>query len=101
MSEFVRKTALGGYKLVPGGYSDPEMSHVIMTKAEYDGMLDQIQNAKREAAAAEAQADQRVRSIKSQADSKIQQIQAAADKAAGELQEELSAERAEREYSRD
>ena len=49
MSEFVRKTALGGYKLVPGGYSDPEMSHVIMTKAEYDGLLDQIQNAKKEA----------------------------------------------------
>ena len=47
MSEFVRKTALGGYKLVPGGYSDPEMSHVIMTKAEYDGLLDQIQNAKK------------------------------------------------------
>lgn len=101
MSEFVRKTALGGYKLVPGGYSDPEMSHVIMTKAEYDGMLDQIQNAKREEAAAAAQADQRVRSIKSQADSKIQQIQAAADKAAGELQEELSAERAERKYQQE
>lgn len=101
MSEFVRKTALGGYKLVPGGYSDPEMSHVIMTKAEYDGLLDQIQNAKKEASAAATQADQRVRSIKSQADAKIQQIQAAADKAAGELQEELSAERAERKYQQD
>ncbi len=98
MSEFVRKTALGGYKLVPGGYSDPEMSHVIMTKAEYDGLLDQIQNAKKEASAAATQADQRVRAIKSQADVKIQQIQAAADKAAGELQRELSAERAERKY---
>ncbi len=98
MSEFVRKTALGGYKLVPGGYSDPEMSHVIMTKAEYDELLDQIQNAKREAAAAAAQADQRVRSIKSQADAKIKQIQDDADKVTGELQEELSAERAERKY---
>ena len=98
MSEFVRKTALGGYKLVPGGYSDPELSHVILTKAEYDGLLDQIQDAKREASATATQADQRVRSIKSQADAKIQQIQAAADKAAGELQEELSAERAERKY---
>lgn len=94
MSEFVRKTALGGYKLVPGGYSDPEMSHVIMTKEEYDGLLDQIQSAKKEMVAA----DQRVRSIKNQADAKIQQVQAAADKVAGELQEELSAERAERKY---
>lgn len=98
MSEFVRKNALGGYKIVPGGYSDPEMSHVIMTKAEYDGLLDQIQNAKKEAVAAATQADQRMRFVKNQADAKIQQIQAAADKAAGELQEQLSAERAEREY---
>lgn len=98
MSEFVRKTALGGYKLVPGGYSDPDLTHVILTKAEYEGLLDKIQNAKKEAAAAATQADQQVRSIKSQTDAKIQQIQAAANKTAGELEEELSAERAEREY---
>ena len=98
MSEFVRKTALGGYKLVPGGYSDPDLTHVILTRAEYEGLLDKIQNAKKEAAAAATQADQQVRSIKSQTDAKIQQIQAAANKTAGELQEELSAERAEREY---
>ena len=29
MSEFVRKSALG-YKPVPGGYSDPELTHVIL-----------------------------------------------------------------------
>lgn len=98
MSEFVRKTALGGYKLVPGGYSDPEMSHVIMTKVEYDRLLEQIRNAKNEASAAANQAEQRVRSIKSQVDEKIQQIQATADKIAGDLREELSAERAERKY---
>ena len=92
MSEFVRKTALGGYKLVPGGYSDPEMSHVIMTKAEYDGLLDQIQAAQKETAASVRQADQREKSILNQANAKIQQIQSAADKSVGELQKELSAE---------
>ena len=83
MSEFVRKTAMGGYKLVPGGYSDPDLTHVILTRAEYEGLLDKIQNAKKEASAAVTQADQQVRSIKSQTEAKIQQIQAAADKTAG------------------
>ncbi len=38
MSEFVKKTVVG-YKPVPGGYSDPECTHVILTKGEYDKML--------------------------------------------------------------
>ncbi len=97
MSEFVKKTAFG-YKTVSGGYSDPELSHVILAKAEYDGLLDQIQAAQKEATAAVRQADQRERAIMSQTNAKIQQIQAAADKAAGELQRELSEEREEREY---
>lgn len=98
MSEFVKKAAFGGYKPLPGGYSDPELSHVILTKAEYDGLLDQIQAAQKETAAAVRQADQREKSILNQANAKIQQIQSAADKSVGELQKELSAERAEREY---
>jgi len=98
MSEFVKKTAFGGYKPVPGGYSDPELSHVILSKTEYDGLLDQIQVAQKEAATAVRQADQREKTIMTQANAKIQKIQAAADEAVGEMQEELSAERAEREY---
>ena len=98
MSEFVKKVAFGGYKPVPGGYSDPELSHVILTKAEYDGLLDQIQAAQKETAVAVRQADQREKSILNQANAKIQQIQSEADKSVGELQKELSAERAEREY---
>jgi len=98
MSEFVKKTAFGGYKPVPGGYSDPELSHVILSKTEYDGLLDQIQVAQKEAATAVRQADQREKTIMTQANAKMQKIQAAADEAVGEMQEELSAERAEREY---
>jgi len=98
MSEFVKKTAFGGYKPVPGGYSDPELSHVILSKTEYDGLLDQIQVAQKEAATAVRQADQREKTIMTQANAKIQKIQAAADEAVGEMQEELSAELAEREY---
>ena len=38
MSEFVRK-AMMGYKEVPGGYEDPECTHVILTKQEYADQL--------------------------------------------------------------
>ncbi len=100
MSEFVRKTALGGYKLVPGGHSDPEMSHVIMTKAEYDGLLNRIRDAKTEAATAACQAEQKVREITNQTNRKIQQIQDNAEKSVEELQQDLSEARAEIEYQK-
>ena len=38
MGEFVKKT-LVGYKEVPGGHSDPECSHVILTLEEYERQL--------------------------------------------------------------
>ena len=97
MSEFVRKSALG-YKTVPGGHSDPELTHIILTKAEYDGLINQIQMAKKEAAAAALQAEQKVKTISSQVNTKIQQIQAAADKTAAELQEELAEAQKEKAY---
>ena len=46
MAEFVKKTALG-YKTVPGGYSDGECSHVILTKAEYENQNWEIKKAER------------------------------------------------------
>jgi len=93
MSEFVRKTALS-YKPVLGGYSDPELTHVILKKAEYDELMDQIQDAKAEV----RKADQRVREITNQANVKIQQIQVAADKTVAELQQELAEAQEERAY---
>ena len=44
MAEFVKKMALG-YKTVPGGYSDGECSHVILTKAEYENHNWEIKKA--------------------------------------------------------
>ena len=48
MSEFVRK-AMMGFKEVPGGYEDPECTHVILTKQEYAEQLKEINQARREA----------------------------------------------------
>ena len=39
MTQFVRKTLLGGFAEVSGGQNDPECSHVLMDREEYDRML--------------------------------------------------------------
>lgn len=36
MARFVKEGTFGGYKDVSGGQSDPECTHVILTKKEYD-----------------------------------------------------------------
>ncbi len=40
---FVKQGRLGGYTSVPGGQSDPECTHVIMTKAEYSKLIRKYQ----------------------------------------------------------
>ncbi len=93
MSEFVRKSALG-YKPVPGGYSDPELTHVILTKAEYDNLRDQIQAAKKETTVALDKVAQAER----QAASKIQQIKTEAGLQLEDLQRKLDEEALKTEY---
>lgn len=48
MSEFVKKTMMG-YREVPGGQSDPECTHVILTAAEYTKLLRKISDAEQKA----------------------------------------------------
>lgn len=48
MAEFVKKTMMG-YKDVPGGNSDPECTHVILTRMEYEKQLQEISAAETEA----------------------------------------------------
>lgn len=51
MGEFVKKTMMG-YREVPGGQSDPECTHVILTETEYAELLQRISDAEREASSA-------------------------------------------------
>ena len=60
MAEFVKKTMMG-YKDVPGGNSDPECTHVSLTRMEYEKQLQEISSA-----------EQKVRNIKYDADREIQ-----------------------------
>lgn len=95
MSEFVRKSALG-YKPVPGGYSDPELTHVILTKAEYDRLRDQIQAARKETTIAL----DKVAQVERQAASKIQQIKTEAGLQLEDLQRKLDEEALKTEYQK-
>lgn len=95
MSEFVRKSALG-YKPVPGGYSDPELTHVILTKAEYDSLRDQIQAARKETTVAL----DKVAQVERQAASKIQQIKTEAGLQLEDLQRKLDEEALKTEYQK-
>lgn len=59
MGEFVKKTMMG-YREVPGGQSDPECTHVILTETEYAELLQRISDAEREASSAKAKAIQEI-----------------------------------------
>ena len=48
MARYVKLGTLGGYKDVPGGQSDPECTHVILTKKEYDQIYSEKAKAERE-----------------------------------------------------
>lgn len=77
---------VGGYKVVAGGNSDPECTHVILTLDEYDELHQQIraaindgkrakEEAGRAAATSAANAEAAVKKIQADAAQKIEQIQ--------------------------
>lgn len=97
MSEFVRKTTIG-YKVVPGGHGDPALTHVILTKEEYEDLLAEIQKEKKKAAKAALDAKKRVQEVTDQSNMELQKIQETTEQTIGELREEVAAEREEKEY---
>ena len=48
MAEFVKRTPIG-YKAVSGGESDPDCTHVILSRAEYRKLLKDKEDASRQA----------------------------------------------------
>ena len=48
MAKYVKEGTFGGYKEVPGGLSDPECSHVIMSLKEYNELHRRITAAEQE-----------------------------------------------------
>lgn len=89
MSEFVKKTLIG-YKEVPGGHSDPECTHVILTKKEYDKLLREISDAEQETRITKHEAEKEKRSAKESADYRVWHAKNEAEKVVSVMQEELS-----------
>lgn len=92
MSEFVKKGAFN-YKQVPGGQSDPECSHVILTLEEYDCLLRERDRAKKEQQAAQIWADSEVRKAIAQGKDHLKQAEKIAKAALEEVGQQLTAAR--------
>lgn len=99
MGEFVKKTMMG-YKEVPGGHSDPECTHVILTEAEYAKLLRQLSDAEQKARITKSEADKEIREANREADRKAQEAALKANQAIEEWRAALEAERAESTHQR-
>jgi len=94
MSEFVKKAVMG-YKEVPGGYPDPECTHVIMEKKEYDQQLREVSAAKQEAWDAKYKADREIQQERREAKEKVDAVESAAAARVAELEKALAEEQKE------
>lgn len=91
---------LGGYKPVAGGQSDPECTHVILTKKEYETFLREITASKQEASAAKYGAERAIAEAKRNAAYTAQQAAEEARKAVEHMEAALAAERVESAHQR-
>lgn len=100
MSEFVKAGMLGGYKPVAGGQTDPECTHVILEKKEYETLLREITAAKQEASAAKYGAERAIAEAKRNAAYTAQQATEEARQDVEHMEAALGAERAESAHQR-
>ncbi len=94
MSEFVKKTVVG-YREVPGGHSDPECTHVILTESEYDRLLQQISGAEQEARNTKYDADKEIRRVQIDAQRRTEAAEYEAAEEIENLKKALAAEKKE------
>lgn len=100
MSEFVKKTMVG-YKPVPGGYSDSECTHVILTLQEYDQILREKSMAEQKERAARDQAAIDVAAANQRASQEAYRASQEAQGRVEAIRVELEAERAENAHQRE
>lgn len=84
----MRKTVLG-YKEVPGGQSDAECTHVVLTLDEYDKMVMGRARAETEAIEAKKKAASSIEQARQEARRRIAQEQEVCQKSLDDLNEEL------------
>lgn len=100
MAEFVKKAMMGYYKDAPGGESDPECTHVILTKKEYGQLLIEKAQAEQESRNTRYDADRAIQRAKSDAQRQVQQIDAESQQRVSDMEQELATAQKEAEYQR-
>ena len=99
MAEFVRKVTIG-FKEVHGGQSNPECTHVILTKEEYKELVERISKAERETEEARYIAERNVQDEKRRVRERIDEVEAIFVQKEIEQKKLLDAERKECELQR-
>lgn len=84
MGEFVKKTMMG-YKEVPGGSSDPDCTHVILTLNEYKKIVRERDEAIRAVGIERQNADRQVNEANNNAAYQIRQVRNQADAEIAEM----------------
>ena len=100
MAEFVRKNAVGLYRETKDGYSDPECTHVVLSKKEYDKLNDDIDFQKKIARDTETAAKKRLSELVNEANSKIETAKENANSKIEVAEQELAEARKEIEYQK-
>lgn len=100
MARYVKLGTLGGYKDVPGGQSDSECTHVILTKKEYDQIYREKAAAESEASRTKYEAERAINDARRGAQYTAQQAVAEARQTVEAMEADLAAERAESAHQR-
>lgn len=99
MAEFVRRTPIG-YKAVSGGDSDPDCTHVILSRAEYRKLLKEKEDASRQAWTAKEEVKIVTQKKDTEQQNAVNYVQAQAKKELDAVAAELERERQESKYQR-
>lgn len=99
MARFVKDGAFG-YKAVPGGQSDPECTHVIMTLKEYDKLLQEKARAEQEARSTTYSAERELEEAKRAARYTAQKAAEEARQTVAGIESALAAEKADNAHQR-
>lgn len=100
MSKYVKEGLLGSYKEVPGGYSDPDCTHVILTMQEYEKILAEKREAVQEKNSAINQANRQIRAAQENASYQINQAKKEIAQQFADVENALAEARQETEYQR-
>ena len=99
MARFVKDGAFG-YKAVPGGQSDPECTHVILTLKEYDKLLQEKARAEQEARSTKYSAEREIEEAKRAARYTAQKAAEEARQTVAGIESALAAEKADSAHQR-